>query len=101
MSEYKGKEFNLLKTITPHAVVHEEYLNYESQVIADRMLEPVQQELASRVCKEVKSFLDRKKFLPDTDKDVYRNLTPINLRLRFSGDSLDDFRNVQGIGHTV
>ena len=93
MSEHKGMYFDLRKTITPEYAVHEEYLRNESQEIANGLLQTVKLELASRIYKEVKSFLERKKFLPDTAKDAYRNLTPIELRLRFSGDSLDDFLN--------
>lgn len=93
MSEHKGLYFELRKAITPEYAVHEEYLRNESQEIAAGLLQTVKLELASRIYKEVKSFFERKKFLPDTAKDAYRNLTPVELRLRFSGDSLDDFLN--------
>lgn len=93
MSEHKGMYFDLRNTITPEYAVHEEYLRNESQEIANGLLQTVKLELASRIYEEVKSFLERKRFLPDTAKNAYRNLTPIELRLRFSGDSLDDFLN--------
>ena len=93
MSEHQGMYFDLRKIVTPECAVHEEYLRDESQVIANGLLQAVKLELASKIYKEVKSFLERKKFLPNTAKDVYRNITPIELRSRFSGDSLDDFLN--------
>lgn len=93
MSELKGMFFDARKTFTPEEAMHEECLRHLSQEVAGRVLEPARQELASRIQEAVKNFLERKRVMPATAKDRYRNLEPLDFHLGVRGDHIDDFLN--------
>ena len=97
MTELKGTLIEARKTFYPEDTKHTEVLGHISQVIADKMLESAQQELASRILEAVNAFMDHKLTLPDSDKEVFRNIPPFDVRLSVRGDSLLDFLEKVGI----
>lgn len=97
MSKLKGTLFEARKTFYPEDTKHTEVLRHISQVIADKTLEPARQELASRILEALNAFMDHKLNLPDSDKEVFRNVPPFDVKLSFRGDSLLDFLEKVGI----
>lgn len=91
MRELKGTLFDARKTFYPEDTKHTEVLRHISQVIADKMLEPARQELASRILEAVNAFVNHKLNLPDSDKEVFRNVPPFYVKLSCRGDSILDF----------
>lgn len=92
-NEHSGLEFSCGKVLPPEAIGHDEYLQYCVRDIVHALLKPLEEEVFKRVYKETREFLELKRILPDTSKDVYRDYPPVHLQVRYSGDDLDVFRN--------
>ena len=92
-NEHSGLEFTCMKVLPPEAIGHDEYLQYCVRDIVHNLLKPLEEEVFQLVYRETCRFLEQKRILPETSKDVYRNYPPVRLQVRYSGDDLDGFRN--------
>lgn len=85
--------YNVRRSLPMEVIEHDEYLQLIAVETARKILDPLVEEVSKKIHDSVKEFIEEKRILPDTCKDVFRNWEPINLRVSYLGENIDTFRD--------